>query len=101
MNAPRISIRQTRTLAAMMLMVGTAMSLAAEPPAAMPTPSKEMREKMAAIHEKMAACLRSERTFAECREEMQQNCSDMMGEQGCPMMGMGMRGRMMGPQQDQ
>jgi hypothetical protein len=51
---------------------------------------------MAALHEKMAACLRSDKALAECRDEMQKNCRDMMGEQGCPMMGkgMGMQNRM-------
>jgi hypothetical protein len=53
-----------------------------------------MREKMAVIHERMAKCLRSEKTLTTCRQEMQTSCSDMMGEQGCPMMGMGMHGRM-------
>jgi len=35
-----------------------------------PAPTREMREKMAATHEKMAACLRSERPIKECHEEM-------------------------------
>lgn len=56
----------------------------------MPAPSKDVREKMAAVHDKMAACLRSDKSFAECRGEMRQNCTATMGEQGCPMMGMGM-----------
>lgn len=57
------------------------------PPA--PAPSKEMRERMASMHEKMAACLRSDRAFSECRQGMHQTCSNMMGQQGCPMMGIG------------
>ena len=49
-------------------------------------PSKERREQMAVLHEKMAACLRSDKDLAACREEMRNNCRDMMGDQGCPMM---------------
>lgn len=50
-------------------------------------PTKEMRESMATMHEKMAACLRSDRPVSECRKEMMQSCHDMIGEKGC---GMGM-----------
>jgi len=53
-------------------------------------PSKEMRAKMAAVHEQMAACLRSDKAFAECRKEMMQSCQQTVGSQSCPMMGMGM-----------
>lgn len=35
-----------------------------------PPPTKEMREKMAEAHEKIAACLRSDRPIDECRAEM-------------------------------
>lgn len=47
--------------------------------------SKEMRAKMAASHEKMALCLRSEKPMKECRDEMHEQC---MGEgaEGCGMM---------------
>jgi hypothetical protein len=58
-------------------------------------PSAEARRKMATVHEKMAACLRSDRPLSQCREEMVTTCRDMMGEDGCPMMGMGRGG--MGP----
>ena len=80
-----------RILFATMLIAGASPVFAAdEPPAAPAAPSKEMREHMAAVHEKMVACLRSDKEFAACRDEMQKNCQEMMGEQGCPMMGMGM-----------
>jgi hypothetical protein len=91
----------SRALTAIVLLSGSATALAAEPTAAPSTPSKEMRENMATIHERMAACLRSDKPFAECRQAMQQSCSNMMGGQGCPMMGMGQRGRMMTPPQDE
>lgn len=48
---------------------------------------------MAAMHEKMAACLRSDKTMAECRTEMIKNCRDTLGPDECPM-GMG-HGHMM------
>jgi hypothetical protein len=63
-------------------------------PAAPPAPPKEMRAKMASLHEQMAACLRSDRPFNDCRSEMMKGCQQLMGEQGCPM-GMGMRNHMM------
>ena len=46
------------------------------------------RQSMANIHEKMAACLRSERPLSACHQEMMTACK---GESGCPMMG-GMKG---------
>jgi hypothetical protein len=51
-------------------------------------PSKEIREKMATLHEQMAACLRSDKSLAECRTQMMKGCRDL-GSQTCPMMGMG------------
>jgi hypothetical protein len=49
-------------------------------------PTPEMRQKMAAAHDKMATCLRSDRPVKECREEMMESCHKMMGKDGCPMM---------------
>jgi hypothetical protein len=79
----------------MMIAGVNAVFAADEPPAPPPAHSKEMREQMATVHEKMAACLRSDKGFADCRDEMQKNCSEMMGQQACPMMGMGIQDRMM------
>jgi hypothetical protein len=45
---------------------------------------------MASVHERMAACLRSDKSLIDCRSEMMKNCREMIGAQGCPMMGMGM-----------
>lgn len=50
--------------------------------------SKETRQKMADLHEQMAACLRSDKPLAECRAEMMKGCHDSLGAQSCPMMGM-------------
>lgn len=91
MNTLRISSRWIEVALFAMLIAGAAAAFAAdEPKATPPAPSKEMREQMASAHEKMASCLRSDKPFADCRSEMQTNCKSMMGEQGCPMMGVGM-----------
>lgn len=93
------TIRFTRGLLAGVVAVSSfaGSTIAAEPPSQAPAPSKAMREQMATVHEKMALCLRSDKSFAECRDEMQKNCQDM-DEHACPMMGMGrgmgMRNRM-------
>ena len=90
--------------------IGVGAALAADPPspaspsAQQSAPSKATREQMAKLHEQMAACLRSDKTFSECRQEMMKSCQATIGSSGCPMMGMGpgmgrgsgaRRGRMM------
>lgn len=95
MSTARCPNRLVRIIIATMMIAGASVVFSAEePPTTPPTPSKETRDKMATLHEKMAACLRSDKAFAECRTEMQKNCQSMMGEQGCPM-GMGMHDQMM------
>jgi len=59
----------------------------AQTPPAHPEISKETREKMAALHEQMASCLRSDKSLAQCHSEMAKSCKEQLGE-GCPMMGM-------------
>jgi hypothetical protein len=59
-------------------------ALAADPAPADPSPAQ--RQKMAEIHQQMAACLVSTKPMSECRAEMQKNCQGMMGNEGCPMM---------------
>lgn len=91
MTTRRASNTFLRNLIVSMMIAGAnAVFAADEPPAPPPAPSKEMREQMAAMHERMAACLRSDKAIAACRDEMQKNCREKMGEQACPMMGMGM-----------
>jgi Spy/CpxP family protein refolding chaperone len=51
----------------------------------MASPTPEMRQNMAEMHQKMADCLKSERPMAECRKEMMKNCP-MKGKGHCPMM---------------
>lgn len=55
--------------------------------------TKEQRETMAKNHESMAACLRSDKSIADCHDEMMKNCKD---SDTCPMKGrMGMHHGMM------
>jgi hypothetical protein len=94
-----VTARQTSKplfLALIASMLISAASLAADTaPAGPPEPSKEMRAKMATLHEQMAACLRSDKSFSDCRREMMKDCQQLMGEHGCPMMGMGGHNQMM------
>ena len=60
-----------------------------------PEPSPEARQQMAAVHQRMADCLKSDRPIAECRAEVTASSRERMGEAGCPMMGTGGGG--MGP----
>ena len=56
-------------------------------PAKTPQMTADQRSKMADLHEKMAACLRSTRPISECHDEMMKSCQETMGTGGCPMMG--------------
>jgi hypothetical protein len=91
MNPLRASNRLVQVAIAAAFMASAGFALSAEPPSsASPAPSKQMREQMASVHERMAACMRSDKSMAECRTEMMQNCQTMMGDNGCQMMGMSM-----------
>lgn len=77
-----------RVIASVLAIVSAA--LGANPPTgAQSDPSKEMREKMATLHEKMAECLRSDKSITECRTAMMKSCHDVVGNDDCSMMGMG------------
>ncbi len=56
--------------------------------------SPEHRLNMAAMHYKMAACLRTAKPIEECRKEMKTSCQSM-GQDGCYSMGMKHQGNMM------
>ncbi|OFZ46008.1 MAG: hypothetical protein A2381_00420 [Bdellovibrionales bacterium RIFOXYB1_FULL_37_110] len=45
----------------------------------------EMRGKAALMLEQMAVCLRSQKTSIQCYQELQTNCSKILGEKDCPM----------------
>ena len=65
------SIRAAYLACGAVLLCAAGSALATEPPSdTRPPPSKEMREKMAEAHEKIAACLRSDRPIEECHAEM-------------------------------
>jgi hypothetical protein len=93
MNTRSLSSRTQHVIASVLVLMGASAVFAADPPAANPTaPPKEVREKMATVHEQMAACLRSDKPLADCHSEMMKNCQDTMGKKDCPMMGHGMMG---------
>lgn len=69
---------------ALLVALGSA-AFAGDAPAAPSAPSRQMRERMATLHEQMAACLRSDKSMSECRTEMLKHCQSMMGSQGCTM----------------
>ena len=86
----RVRVTIAKALALLIATTAGTIALAADPPAtASGGPSKEIREKMAVLHEQMAACLRSDKSIADCRDEMRKNCRAAMDPHNCPMMGMG------------
>lgn len=52
----------------------------------MKPPTKEERVKMAAAHEKMATCLKSDSSMEDCHKEMVKVCEETHGKGKCPMM---------------
>lgn len=85
-----VSRVRARTAIAALLLLSGAASTPADSPAPEHTLSKETREKMATLHEQMAACLRSEKSLLECRAAMMRSCQEQLGSDGCPMIvGMG------------
>ena len=52
---------------------------------AMEEPSKEARAKMITMHEQMAVCLKSDKKFSDCHDQMMGSCP-MMKDGKCPMM---------------
>jgi hypothetical protein len=103
--AIKIVTASAAAMAAGLLLALTAVAVpAATPPAAaaapgskqqpteakpLPVLSKESREKLAVLHEQMAACLRSDKSIADCHAEMRAACSASLNNMGCPSMGMG------------
>jgi len=54
----------------------------------------EQKLNMATVHEKMATCLKSEKSYEDCKMEMVQSCQSMMGKDECPMWGKKGKGMM-------
>lgn len=46
----------------------------------------EQRLKMAKMHERMAACLRSDKPLKDCHADMVKACHEAMGKEGCHRM---------------
>jgi len=87
MNVRVSPLQSVSLIATLALIFGTSAALAAEPPSqGHPTMSKEQREKMATIHDQIAACLRSEKPVADCHKEAMKSCQDAMGKDWCSMM---------------
>ena len=71
------------------ILLAAGATIAAEPPPTDATgPTKEIRDKLATLHEQLANCLRSDKPIAQCHTEMMKSCQDMFGAQGCPMLRM-------------
>ena len=87
-------MKKTSSLIAALILIGSN-AFAADSAAKskkFPEPTKEQREKMAEMHEKMASCLKSDRPVSDCHKDMMEGCKETMGKDGCPMMG-GKKGR--------
>jgi hypothetical protein len=83
-------MKKIRLLAGIVAMISgfaLAQDKATTPTKAPPQLTAEQRAKMADAHEKMAACLRSNRPLGECHDEMMKSCQETMGTGGCGMMG--------------
>jgi hypothetical protein len=84
MHIARHTVLRGALLGALVVVAGGAFAATSAAQAEWPTHAQ--REKMAQIHEQMAACLRSARPFAECRQEMMRACRAELGLGGCRMM---------------
>jgi hypothetical protein len=83
-------------IAIVSLVIGLSNAMAQNPSPPTPAaPSKETREKMATAHERMAACLRTDKPIAECHAQIMKSVGHVPGATGCPMMSAGMHGQMM------
>jgi Mg2+ and Co2+ transporter CorA len=96
MNVRVSPLQSVSLIATIALIFGASAAFPAEPPSqSHPTMSKEQREKMATIHEQMAACLRSDKPLADCHKEAMKSCQDAMGKDWCSMMHEHMHDHMM------
>lgn len=105
MRIPKRFLLTGALLGALVVTAGGAFAATSAAQAEWPTHAQ--REKMAQIHERMAECLRSDRSFADCRQAMMRACRAELGTGGCRMMqggrpwgrrgGMMRGGGMMGP----
>jgi predicted ATPase len=75
-----VTIPRVAALACLLTLAATTGATFAAEPEHMghPAVTKEMRAKMAATHEQMAACLKSDRPIAECHAEMMKQHDEFM-----------------------
>jgi hypothetical protein len=80
LNVRRIpSARSTLVACGIALLWAAGTALADEPTqGTRPAPTKEQRESMAQVHDKIAACLRSDKPIEECHAMMMQSHEGMM-----------------------
>jgi hypothetical protein len=84
-------MKHVLTFSVMVILIGSSVSLGDDTKKSQASkaaePTTEQRQKMAELHERMASCLRSERSVGECRQDMMKGCRDTLGKEGCPMTG--------------
>ena len=73
-----------------LLISGAGAAWAVEPPATPNAPTKQMREQMASMHERMATCLRSDKAVVDCRNDMMKSCQALGPGKNCGMSGSGL-----------
>ena len=96
MNVRVSRVQAVSLTATLALILSASVAVSAEPASqGHPPTSKEQREKMATIHEQMAACLRSDKSVADCHKEAMKSCQDAMGKDWCSMMHEHMHDHMM------
>ena|SRR3954469_21492061 len=85
-DSSRVPRSRATLIACGVALLWTAGSAMADQPenTTMAAPTKEQREKMAAEHDKIAACLRSDRAIDECHKEMMQYHHAMMRHHPMP-----------------
>lgn len=82
-------IRVRAAIAAALLLAGAVAAFADTPPPPNGQPSKETREKMAVLHEQLAACLRSDKPLSQCHSEMVTSCQAQLAGDCAGLAGMG------------
>ena len=98
MNTRAVRLGVGCFIAILALLSDASVAFAADPPSpGHPALTKEQRQRMATIHERIAACLRSDTPISECHKEAMKSCQETMGKGECPIMGGAMHEHMMQP----
>jgi len=80
-----LAITRIKVVVILLGLAVTGSSLAAIPVGPL-EPTPDTREKMAALHEQMATCLRSDQAFSACQAQMVKSCKEQLGNE-CRMVG--------------